>query len=256
MLELDMELPPHALCDDPSGVLEQDLAGAPCEWWAGDGLTEAPAQGGVIEWHPRLGTVTAHQTDPNTGNSTIGGAGPRRGLKLREEVHCGLVAEGVVRDAAQVSLAVRYLPPETGEARTIWTLNTGGAARKRPGENYLYASETEGVVTVKDDAGSVSVTLDAPPLDTTRLLVVGVAGGRVSVRMIGGAEGHEEASAPILSGAASLFIGCRNQRPKLLKTLGGALIRDVMLWPGRDVLTGRNGTLHALERFALWSERM
>lgn len=249
-----MDLPPGALCDDPAGVLAQDTGHRPVHWWAADGLREEAALGGVSQWHPRLGTVTAQRTDPNTGNGARDGAGPLGGLRLQDGVHCGMVAEGVVPDAAQASVAVRYLPPETGETRTIWTLNTGGAARKSAGENYVYLSEADGVVTVKDDAGSVALSLPAPPVGDARLIVVTLWGTRLAARIIGGAEGHAEAAVPVLKGPARLFIGCRNQRPKLLKTLGGALVCDVMLWPGGNLLAAGDGTLRALERFALWSE--
>ncbi len=75
---------------------------------------------------------------------------------------------------------------------------------------------------------------------------------------MGGAAATRRGPRPVLTGPASLFIGCRNQRPGLTKTLGGALIADVWLWPGRALLVSDDPAdrtaLTALRRFVLWSD--
>ncbi len=173
-----------------------------------------------------------------------------------------MIVEDVARDAATVTLAARYLPPYGEDAKTVVTFNTGGAAKKAAHDNYLFLSEAEGFLTVKDDKGLIEAVLPAPLGDAPRLVMLSLAGDRLAVSVLGGASPatstQARARAHVLSGPANLFIGCRNQRSGLTKTLGGALIADVWLWPGRalfgsDAATDR-AALVALQRFALWAD--
>lgn len=256
MIWLDDSLPPGALCA-ARGVLAADLSESGALWWAGSGLV-ADATGTVTGWRSDPLGALAVPTEPNTGNGQIGEAGDLTGLLCRDGLHCGLVAMDVVPDAGHVTLAARYLPPWGAEAKTILTLNTGGGAKKREGENYLYLSEAEGRITVKDDTGLVEAHLPAPSQDAPRLVLLSMAGTRLSVALLGGPEVTATASGPVLSGMGHLFIGCRNQRPGLTKTLGGALISDIWAWPGRALLGGdapeERAALLAMRRFWLWSE--
>jgi hypothetical protein len=72
------------------------------------------------------------------------------------------VAADVTPQAASATLAIRWSTPPGQDARTLLTLNTGGAARKTQGENYLFLSETEGVLTVQDDAGRIALNVPCP----------------------------------------------------------------------------------------------
>ena len=257
MIALSENLPPGVLCDGGADILSGALNGSGALWWDGTRIV-ADKAGAVTDWPDRLGGVTARPTAPNTGNGLSGAAGDLVGLQCREGLHCGLVAEDVARDASIASFAARYLPPWGDEAKTILTFNTGGGARKSAGENYLYLSETEGRVTVKDDKGLVEVSLPAPAPEATRLVLVSLMRDRLAVAVLAGAEGEARAKAQVLSGAGHLFFGCRNQRPGLTKTLGGALIADVWFWPGRALLQSEAAedrtALLALRRFHLWAE--
>lgn len=257
MLDLPDRLPPGALCDGTDALLAAALAPSAPHWWAGTELI-ADATGAVTGWGAKLGARIARPTEPNTGNALIGAAGDMTGLQCRDGLHCGLVVEDIAPAAGTATLAARYLPPVGEDAKTVVTFNTGGAARKGAGENYLFLSEAEGVITVKDDNGLVEAALPAPQGDAPRLVVASLAGERLAVTLPGGARVEVRARAPVLNGAASLFIGCRNHRPGLTKTLGGALIADVWLWPGRALLMPADDTdraaLTALRRFWLWSE--
>ena len=255
MITLDAYLPQGALCD-ADGALEAAISDSGALWWAGTALC-TDAAGSVTAWPARGGGPTAVPTDPNTGHGQIGAAGDLDGLQCRDGVHCGMVAMDAAPDAAQVSLGLRYLPPWMGEAKTLLTLNTGGGPKKAAGQNYLYLSEAEGVLTLKDDAGLVTITMPAPPPEATRLVVFTLLGAQLSLAVIGPNGSVQTASAtanaPVLTGAGHLFIGCRNQRPGLTKTLGGALIADVWLWPGRALLGQADPDLLALRRYWLWS---
>jgi len=256
MITLDAYLPQGALCE-ADAALAAALAHDGALWWPGSGLV-TDGLGNVTGWQAQGTAPLALPTDPNTGNGRIGEAGDLIGLQCRAGLHCGMVAQDVTTDAGHLTLAARYLPPWGAEAKTIVTLNTGGGAKKTEGENYLYLSEAEGQITVKDDAGRIEAHLPAPSQDAPRLVMVTLVGARLSVALLGGPEITATAPGPILSGMGHLFIGCRNQRPGLTKTLGGALITDVWLWPGRalvgsDRAEDRASRL-ALERFWLWTE--
>lgn len=257
MLEISDRLPPGVLCDANAAQLAETLRALQACWWAGDGLS-TDATGAVTLWTDCIGGTAARPTDPNTGNGLTGAAGDLAGLQCRDGLHCGMVADSVTRDAATVSFAARYLPPWGEDAKTVLTFNTGGGAKKSAAENYLFLSETDGTLTVKDDKGLIEVTLPAPASDQPRLILVSLAGDRLAVEVMGGETAAGAARAPVLSGAGSLFIGCRNQRPGLTKTLGGALIADVWLWPGRALLLSDDPADHAalmaLRRFHLWAD--
>jgi hypothetical protein len=256
MLELPDRLPPGALCDGADAALAHDLATTGVHWWTGAELT-TDATGAVTGWPARMGARAAQPTAPNTGNALTGAAGDMTGLQCRDGLHCGFVIEDVTGAATKATLAARYLPPFGEDAKTVLTFNTGGAAKKTPGENYLFLSEAEGTITVKDDKGLVEATLPAPPADAPRLILASLAGDRLAVEIMGHDRSELQARAPVLTGPASLFIGCRNHRPGLTKTLGGALIGDVWLWPGRALLMPGDATDHAaltaLRRFQLWT---
>lgn len=257
MLELQDNLPPGTLCDAGADLLAEALADAGAPWWTGAGLT-TDKTGAVTLWTDRIGGTLARPTAPNTGNGLTGAAGDLTGLQCRDGMHCGMWAEGVAPDAATVTLAARYLPPWGEDAKTILTFNTGGGARKSPSDNYLFLSEAEGTLTVKDDKGLIELTLPAPGGDQPRLILVTLARDRLAVAVMGGASAEAQARAPVLTGPGNLFIGCRNQRSGLTKTLGGALIADVWLWPGRALLlsdaAADRAAVMALRRFHLWSE--
>lgn len=256
MILLDDNLPPGALCA-AEGALAAALADSGAIWWAGGALI-ADATGAAIGWPAADGGPTAHPTDPNTGNGQIGAAGDLAGLQCRDGVHCGLVAQDVAPNAGRVTLALRYLPPWLGEAKTLVTLNTSGGAKKSAADNYLYLSEAEGHLIAKDDAGLVAAHIPVTAQDAPRLAIVTLDGAGLSLAVLGGGATSATASGPVLSGMGHLFIGCRNQRSGLTKTLGGALIADIWLWPGRALLGSDRpedrAALLAMRRFWLWAE--
>ena len=257
MIDLDTPLPPGALCTPPPAYLAKLLPEG-TQWWRGatDQFETDPKTRAITAWRPALGPQTLHPTEPNDGNGLIGALGDLEGLQCRDSVHCGLTADAVIPDAQTWSLAVRYLPLPQEDPRTIVTVNMGGAVRKTPGENYLFVSETEEVLTVKDDAGTIELTLPAPPPDADRTVILSVDGPRLSVTTLAGVAETCTGPGPILSGAANLFVGCRNQRPRLQKTLGSALISDIWVLPGRAILGAADAEtrhiLSALRRYLTW----
>jgi hypothetical protein len=252
MLEVPADLPPGALCDGAEAILADDLADGGGLWWAGAGLTAA-RDGSVTAWAPRIGTRNAMPTPPAAGNGTIGEAGGLRGLRCRAGLHCGLTVAEAAPEARRATLGVRYLAAPGDDTKTLLTLNATDAAQ--PGEkNYLFLSETGGRVLAQDNLGQVTLTADLPTgAADLRMLLVGVGPAGLCLEILGQAPVRTPAPDPLLNGPAQLFIGCRNARKGLTKTLGAALITDVWLWPDRDLWVEAPRTLCALRRFHLWT---
>jgi len=249
MIDLDADLPPGALCAaHPRAV---DLPGA--LWWHGatEALETDAATGAVARWHEARGGPDATPTEPNTGNGQVGAVDTMTGLHCRPGLHCGLVAEDALHDAATATLAIRFYTPPGEDARTLLTLNAGQAG------NYVFLSGMAGTLTAKDDTDLVGIDLPCPQVDAPRLAIVSLHGDRLALSL-GETRAEGKAARGILHGPASLFIGCRNHRPRLLKTLGGALILDVWLVPGRALLhsdaAADHAALNALKRHHLWAE--
>ena len=250
MLELNDNLPAGALCDATPGAVKAPLRGA--HWWHGSeaAMEQDPATGAVSLWRAYDGGPPAEPTEPNKGNGQIGEVDDLFGLQCRTGTHCGVVAEDAAPDAATATVAVRFYTPPGEDARTLFALNAARAG------NYLFLSESGGVLTAKDDQGRASVDLPCPEQDAPRLAIVSLFGDRLALSL-GPYRSEVQAKEGILSGSASLFIGCRNQRPRLLKTLGTALILDVWLFPGRALLhsdaPADARALAALKRHHLWA---
>lgn len=250
MLELDANLPQGALCGAHPGALASALKDA--HWWHGSAaqMEQNPGTGAVSLWRAYDGGPPAEPTVPNTGNGQIGEVDDLFGLQCRAGIHCGLVAEDAAPEATTATVAVRFYIPPGEDARTLFALNATRAG------NYVFLSETAGVLTAKDDNGLAEVTLPCPDRDAPRMAVVSLHGDRLALSL-GSNRVDAQAKAGLLSGPASLFIGCRNQRPRLLKTLGSALILDVWLFPGRALLHSDAAAdkiaLSALKRHHLWA---
>ncbi|WP_044006947.1 hypothetical protein [Jannaschia sp. CCS1] len=250
MLELDTNLPRGTLCAAHPSAVSSDLTGA--LWWHGSAaqMEQDPNTGAVSRWQAFDGGPPALPTEPNSGNGQIGQVDDLFGLQCRAGTHCGVVAQDVAPDAATATIAVRFYTPPGEDARTLFALNAPGAG------NYVFLSEAGGVLTAKDDQGRAEVTLPCTDIDAPHLAIVSLHGDRLALAL-GRERVDMHARDLILTGSASLFIGCRNQRPRLLKTLGAALILDVWLFPGRALLhedTEQEAkALTALNRHHLWA---
>ena len=240
MLELTSDLPAGARTDGALDLLAQRMDCAQAHWYhgaAGDMARDAKT-GAIMTWAPRAGSVTARPTEPNAGNSLLSEAGELSGLQCRPGKHCGQVAEAITDDASHWTIAVIYLPPVGDDARTLLTLNTAARAGSEGGGNYLFVSEVDGTLTVKDDAGGISISTMLTPTEAPRLITVSLTGDTLALQVDGGLVLTTQGRAG-MSGPGDLFIGCRSHRPRLHKTLGGALIMDVLFWPGLSLLTPR-----------------
>lgn len=226
MLELDAALPAGALCEATPDVVAVDGF-----WWHGSeaALEVDPATQAVARWIGHCDAPACAPTRGNTGQGQIGEIGGLIGLQGRRGVHCGMVAAQVAPKTSTATMAIRYYLPPGEDARTLITLNAEDDG------NYLFVSEQDGVLTAKDDEGRAEVSLPCPADDAPRLAIVSLHGDRLAMTL-GDARADAQSRDAVLSGQGSLYIGCRNNRPRLLKTLGSALILDVWLFPGRALL--------------------
>lgn len=246
MLELDDVLPDSVLCAATPAAADASLQQA--FWWHGSAqMMETDAKtAAVTRWNTHGTGPAAVPTEPNTANGQIGEAGDLFGLQCKAQIHCGMVAEAVTPDATTATVAVRFFTPPGEDARTLFTLNTG--------DNYIFLSETDGVLTAKDDNDLISVETALPPSDSPHLAIVSILGDQLALS-VGPTRVEGKAATSLLKGEAALFIGCRNQRPRILKTLGSALILDVIFFPGRALLYEPAAPeLRALKRHHLWAD--
>lgn len=257
MLELDMDLPPGVRADAARPLLREQMADAGALWL--EGLREAFATdaetGAVTEWRDSICGCVAHPTEPNIGHTLLSEADSLCGLALRAGTHCGLVVDKVDPDPAGWSMAVIYLPPETGGARTLLTLNAGSGDGRSA--TYLFLSDDGDRFTVKGTGSALELTAPVEgPRSRPRLATVTQRGSELAFQENGGAIHSAVGSDAALLGNADLFIGCRSHRPGLLKTLGASVILEVLFWRDHTLLLPRNEADRAqhmaLRRYMLW----
>ena len=134
-------------------------------------------------------------------------------------------------------------------AKTVLTIRPEGI------ENYLFLQVVDGTICFKDDLNTQEVTLALPQdIDQPVLLVAGMSDNRLWLRVQDGAVQTARRAARIdLARTATLFIGCRTNRARLLKTAGDFTLTDVVFWPDKNVLSPDHAaTLEALDQPALW----
>lgn len=263
-LELNMHLPDAALIDRADAEFAATLEPTGAIWLQGNAAHFAtdPQTGALHRWRARTGGAQAEPVEPNAGFGKVGQLHGHAGLHCRMETNCGFVLERATEDAARFSMAVIYVPPDQGDARTLLTLNTGVEPTAKRKGSYLFISDSDGHILAKDTGERLSVRMKAPAADKQpRLLLLMLDRGRLAVSALASdmrARVAEMEGLPAaLNGPASLFIGCRSQRRGLKKTLGGALIRDVIFWPRSLLLAPRTpqeeAQRRALYRYFIWT---
>jgi hypothetical protein len=259
-LDIDLDLPSGALIDRADDEFLAALAGSDAVWLqARDADVDTDSDGALTAWRARHGDVVARPTTPNRGHARLGDIDGHRGLQCIAETNCGFVLDRIANRASRFSMAVIYLPSETAEARTLLTVNAGFSRGKGgDGGGYLFLSEADGLLTVKDTAGAVALSHEVPARPgRPRLALVTLDGRRLALFCPEFGLATTEGAMPPLNSAADLFIGCRSHRRGLQKTLGGAVIRDVLFWPGGRLSMPRgpedDAPRVALERYFRWT---
>lgn len=259
MLEITDTLPEGVLLGNARAQLREAMESHGALWFEGgeSAALEVDHDGQtLIAWDS--GAQAAYPVEPNKGNASVGVHGAHRGLQCRKEVNCGFVLEGITENASVFSMAVAYLPPAEGDARTLLCLNTGYAGGDSKAANYVFLSDIGGHITAKDTRGAVEIVAPVEPLapGQPRLLCVSLCGRELAIAEGTGPVVGVEGADPGMRAPGDLFIGCRSHRRGLKKTLGGACLLDVIFWPDRALLLPRSEEerrLHrALQRYYTW----
>jgi hypothetical protein len=144
------------------------------------------------------------------------------------------------------------------------TVNTGFARGGGSGSGsnangcYLFLSDSDGILTAKDTGECVQITQPVPaPHTGPRMVILTLDGKRMALWSSDGGLTETEGMPPNMADPAGLFIGCRSHRRRLKKTLGGALISDVLFWPNYTLLLPRvtddTNLRRAVEQYFFWN---
>ena len=237
MLEISKALPPKAVLGLEAEQLQNSLEGQNTTWFrAIDKHIELEADEGeawVSGWTCCTSEVRAEPSRPNKRAGQFDASCSIPAICFRAQTHCGYSA--TVESAQRFSISVLYRS-KNRDARTLFSI----AGKDK--SNILFANENAGRLSVTDRSGTVKIECDAPPESNRHvLLVVSYEPGKLRMRLnddpVQEAMGH----VPGLEGTAELFIGCRNHRPGLAKTLGESRISDLIYWPDRMILGPKDG---------------
>lgn len=262
MLTISEPLPSALILGQDGAALRHDLTGTGGWWFSAaepEALSIGPG-GAASGWTATLAPDRPAGTDgasalpvgPNSGGSRPGEDAGHPALTFTTGQNGGLTVPSALADGGTFTLAVIWTAPAGEDARTLAAIQAQGSG------NLLFLSVNDGTITCKDRNGTIGATLALPPAPTPggfRLICVSLDGAALWLSCEGKtvmADGQR----PGLDGPADLFIGCRNQRNGLLKTLGAARIADVILLGGRNILGGTAPDdarlMAALRRYANW----
>lgn len=223
MLEIAASLPPGALIGGDDRALSQVvLATGGARFMARDGDI-VRSDGIITGWREANMAVEAVAAAPNSGNSRFE-AGPPGALVFEEGQNCGFTLPGFAPEVEAFTVAVIYR--SEGEAKTLASVFCGQA------HNMIFLTEGDGQLLAKDKQSTVELSLPIPAGRGAKLAVLGFDGR--SLRLcLGNQEAATGAKVPGLAHPADFFIGCRSNRAGLAKTLGRALLHEVLFWPDR-----------------------
>ncbi len=214
-----------------------------------NGLWLRAIDGTNAGWPAHVGDITA---EPKAIEPELSRFAPYRGrmaLHLTAGANGGFEAPSAAPDPGLWSAAIIWTSGAE-EARSLLTVRGGGDA------NYVFLAETEDRQIVFRDDAERAVAALPPAGGGWQVSILSCAAGRLSLARPDGAEA-EAAGVTDLATDGRLLIGCRNHRPGMKKTLGSAIISEVLFWPGLDILSRRPAPLaialrDALDTFILW----
>ena len=255
MILIEDDLPQTALLDGCAADLAAAVAGSGGQWLHGsEQHFRLDPAGVILSWRTTDGTAEAVQTKPNEDHGLRALTDTGSGLHCRTGVHCGLVLPRMLERSERFSMAVLYRPDPAAEARTLLTVNSEGDGGGAP---YLFLSDYGDSYTVKDTSEGLSLTVPKTVgVPGLRCVLVTLDRGRIALQDSGGPVQVRSGIPPALPQPASLFIGVRSHRAGLQKTLGAAVIEDVLVWPGQSLLLPQTEADEAmrlkLARYYLW----
>lgn len=245
MLVLDMAVPESILLPEPITALGPHLSAAGAHWFhIHPDRLQQDDDGAVTGFASATTDAAAVATVPNVGNSRYAAG---QGLRFLPERYCGFKISDLAIDPAGWTLAIR-LVPAGDTARTLLTLRPEGV------DNYLFLQIVDGVAHFKDDKSTQEVNRPVPAVAAPLLVMVGLARGRLWLRVGPGAVARAAAGKRIeMAPRGTLFVGCRTDRARLLKMSGDFTLCDVVMWPADDLSDPAHDEMRgALDQPALW----
>ena len=234
VLELSHPLPPGALLGPEVQALHNALSHEGAAWLRARSeyveQQEDDNTSWVTDWRSATTGHVARPTQPNRQNGRFDARARVPAMYFRSQMHCGYAVENIANTAERFSLAVIYKSADK-EGRSLASVSVGDNT------NILFAAEYSGQIIIKDRAGTFDLECPAPDTRTHHaLVVISYEAGKLRCAVNGGEVLEASGNAPGMEQAAKLFIGCRNNRAGLMKTLGDARITDVLYWPDRTIL--------------------
>lgn len=235
MLKISTSLPSTAIFGAEAERLKNVLVDHNASWFRAlsDHIeieTDEDVSPWVSTWRSSTTDVVATPTRPNKKNGRFDTTSPVPAMRFQAETHCGYSADKIAKSAERFSIAILY-KSENRDARTVFSISG------KTQNNILFVNENSGRLTLLDRAGTLKLETDAPPLSHRyALLVVSYAAGKLRMQLNNEPMQETLGHIPDLEGTAELFIGCRNHRSGLAKTLGTSRISDVIYWPDRMLL--------------------
>ncbi|MEJ2021293.1 MAG: hypothetical protein P8X43_04430 [Maritimibacter sp.] len=240
MRRVAFALPEMALTDHASTRLRMALEASGGQWFC--------AEDGATPWPARVGNSSAYPVADKPGLSAFSPHEGAQALCLQTGVNGGYGWSDTMPEPNSWSAALIWASGKK-PARALLSLRGEG------GGNYLYLHETpERQIELRDNDGTAIVT--GPECDEGwQITLISSTEGEIKLAAPGG----EVLSAPApddLPRDGALLLGCRSHRPGLKKTLGAGRIRDLFIWPGRDILAETSeagGEMRAaFDHFCLW----
>ncbi|MEM9577391.1 MAG: hypothetical protein AAF999_10305 [Pseudomonadota bacterium] len=243
MLKLDHKVPDALVLPEPVVDLKAHLASKGAHWFCAlPEYTDQTDTGAVRSLKSVTDDKVATRTRANKDNSRL----TEGGLSFHEAMQCGFLMEGATINPGRWSVAVRFYASQNA-ARTLVTLNPADS------ENYVFLQQMSGRMVFKDRQTTLEVTVASEASTGPTLVLAGMSEGRL---WLCGEEGEVQRSkqgALGLEGLMTLFVGCRNDKGRLHKTLGAFTLFDLVFWPDLNVLEpGARETTDALTDHHLW----
>jgi len=255
MIDLKTPVPDGVLLGGSEAPLLSHMQAEGGVWFKGrkDDFETEDIDGAKVPtaWHSVTGDKIARPAQPNTGLGRLVDQGSSMALSFHKGKNGGFTVPGIADTALNYSVAVVFRSP-TRNAKTIVSVGT------ETGENFFFVNEVDGQIDAKDRSNGIGLQFDRPALTLrSSLLVLSVSPKRIRVKL--GLDPMHEARGSLtkFDAPAELFIGCRNHRTGLAKTLGDHSISDVMYIPDRHILSPE-GKAHApllsfLEDYWRWT---
>lgn len=254
MLLLNTTVPEALILKEPNAVLPAKLVAQGAHWFAARPehatLSEDPVPA-IQMWRSRTSDLVMQKTHPNRNNSAFRPESQGGGIEFISGKHCGFYLSNVTLNAQKWSCALRFEAPQNS-ARTLLTLNSGTV------DNYMFLQQIMGQVIFKDQKSTLEITAAQDPTSRpVTTLYAAFSDQRLWLRVDKGPVQTTGTRADIpLTNPLTLYIGCRSNKARLLKTLGHFFLHDAILWPDTNILDlEHKGTLDLFDHPELWGAR-